>query len=240
MATATPPTISPNIPGTPGLQYIRTCKLLVTSDLFVVPNPGQTLDLSQFRIKFSIKRTNIQTTNTADIKIYNLSPQKALAIQRQYTRVFLQAGYEGNFGTIFAGTIKQVIIGRESATDTYLQIIAGDGDLAYNYAIVAVSIPKGTTPQDDINACAQAMSKLGTTAGKNAKVTTTQTRYRGKTLFGNARNYLRTAAKTTQTNWSIQDEQISFVPIQGYLPGTAVVLNSTNGMIGSHNRLYRE
>lgn len=217
----------------PTYQYGRDFKLLVISDLFVTVNPGQTLDLSDFRVKFSIKRTNMQTPNVADIKIYNLSLATALQIQRQFTRVVLQAGYVGQTGVIFAGNIKQIIIGRESGTETFVQLLASDGDLAYNFAIVSTSIPDGTTLQNDINSCIAAMTKLGTSAGGNSTVVNTQKRARGKVLHGNAKNYLRNAAVSLGYNWSIQSEKVVFIPITGYLPGQALVLNETNGMIGS-------
>jgi hypothetical protein len=155
-----------------------------------------------------------------------------LQIQKSFTRVVLQAGYQGNFGVIFAGTIRQALVGRESATDTFIDIIASDGDLAYNFAVVTTSLPAGTTQQDVVNASIASMSPLGTTAGSTT-VNAGQKRVRGKVLYGNARTYLRQVAKNTQSNWSIQNEQVVFVPHNAYLPGTAVVLNANTGMIGS-------
>lgn len=211
----------------PTLQYLRTCTLLVAD------NAGKALDLSQFRIKFSVKRTNAQTPNVADILVYNLSSQQELQIQQQFKRVVLQAGYQGNYGVIFAGTIKQTIIGRESATDTFLRIIAGDGDLAYNFAVVNTSLAKGSTPNTQIQAAVAAMAPMGTTGGQNAQVSSTTALPRGKVLYGNARTYLRNVARSTNSDWSVQNEKVQFVPKGTFLPGTAVVLNSKTGMIGT-------
>lgn len=211
----------------PTLQYLRACTLLVSTA------QGQALDLSAFRIKFSVKRSNADTPNVADIRVYNLTPQTELQIQQQFTRVVLQAGYEGNYGVIFAGTIKQTIIGRESATDTFIEIIAGDGDLAYNFAVVSTTLAKGSTPQSQVNAAVGAMAPMGTTAGGNTVVPATTLLPRGKVMYGNARTYLRNVAKTTGTDWSIQNEKVVFVPTNSYLPGQAVVINSKTGMIGT-------
>lgn len=210
-------------------QYLRQCTLLVSN------KQGQAVDLSNLRIKFSVKRSNAQTPNAADIKVYNLEAETAvsLANTQEFVRVVLQAGYVGNTRIIFQGTIKQVIIGSESATDTFLEIIASDGDLAYNYAIVSTTIAAGATQQQQIDACVTSMSKLGITAGKNTKVAATPRLPRGKVMFGNAKHYLRAAAQTTQSPWSIQDEQIVFVPQAGYLPGQAVILNANTGLIGT-------
>lgn len=212
---------------TNGIQYLRKVTLLVEDA------GGQALDLSELRIKFSVKQSTAQTPNAAEIRVYNLAPDTAVAVRSQFKRVILQAGYDSNFGEIFVGNIKQVIIGRESATDTFIDIIAGDGELAYNHAVVVSTIAKGSDQNAVIQACIKATTPLGVTGGGNSTVAGTQKRPRGKVLFGNARNFLRGVAKTTQCTWSIQNEQITFVKSSGYLPGVAVLLTASTGMIGT-------
>ena len=222
---ASTPTLSPST-----VQYLRTCTLLVSNKV------GDTLDLSAFRIRFSTKLSYANTPNTANIRVYNLSQDTALQIQSQFKRVLLQAGYEGNFGTIFAGNVKQTIIGRESGTDTFIDILAGDGDLAYNFAVVNTTIGGsgvGASSQDQVNSCVGAMSPMGVTAGGNSTVNSTTKLYRGKTMYGQAKTYLRQVSKTTKSGWSIQQEKLVFIPTNSYLPGEAVTLNYQNGMIGT-------
>lgn len=210
-------------------QYIRECKLIV----FGANLDG--LDLSELRIKFSVKRSDTMTPNVADIRVYNLEEQTALRIRKEFTKVVLQAGYQGNYGVIFQGNIKQVIIGRESATDTFIDIVAGDGDRAYNFAIVNTTIAAGSTAADQINAAAAAMAPKGVTAGHIGE-TPPEKLPRGKVMYGNARTYLRDVAQTSNKSWSIQDEKITFVSNKSYLPGERVVLTSKTGMIGTPNQ----
>lgn len=210
----------------PQLQYLRTCTLLVSNRTL------NALDLSQFRIKFVVKRSDTMTPNVADIRVYNLSAETALVIQKEFTQVTLQAGYQGNYGVIFQGNIKQVIIGRESAQDTFIDIIAGDGDRAYNFAVVNTSLAKGATQMDQAKASIAAMSPKGVTAGILGDMGTTALP-RGKSMFGNSRNYLRDISQTQESSWSIQDEKVTFVKKKVYLPGEAVVLTSKTGMIGT-------
>lgn len=207
-------------------QYGRTCKLIVSG------NDGTGLDLSELRIKFVVKRSDTMTPNVADIRVYNLEEQTAIRIRKEFTKVTLQAGYQGNYGVIFQGNIKQVIVGRESATDTFIDIVAGDGDRAYNFAVVNATIAKGSTQTDQVNAAIGAMTPKGVTAGHLSDMPTSQLP-RGKAMFGNARNYLRDAAQTTQSSWSIQDEKVTFVAKKAYLPGERVVLTSKTGMVGT-------
>lgn len=208
------------------VQYGRALSLVVFGADF------QGLDLSSLRIKFQVKRSDTMTPNTADIRVYNLEEKTAIRIRDEFKRVILQAGYEGNFGVIFQGNIKQVILGRESASDTFIDIIAGDGDHAYNFAIVNATIAAGATQRDQINAASTPMAAKGVTQGHIGELTTAQLP-RGKVMWGNCRNYLRDAALTTNQSWSIQDEKITFVSNKSYLPGERVVLTSKTGMVGT-------
>ena len=207
-------------------QYLRKV------ELFVSDSDGAGLDLSLLRIKFSVKRSDSMTPNMADIRVYNVKPETAQLIKKEFKQVILQAGYESNYGVIFQGNIKQVIIGRESGTDTFIDIIAGDGDRAYNFSIVNTTIAAGCTQSDQLKSCVQSMSAKGVTEGHVGEMPTNQLP-RGKVMYGNARNYLRNVAQTTDKSWSIQDEKITFVSNTSYLPGEAVELTSKTGMIGA-------
>lgn len=219
-------------------QYIRACKLIV----FGLDRNG--LDLSELRIKFSVKRSDVQTLNVADIRVYNVSAETASQMFNDYSptingvtqatrgRVLLQAGYEGNFGVIFEGNIKQIILGRESATDTFVDIVAADGDIAYNFAVLNTTLAKGSTQESQVTAAVATMAPKGVTAGHVGEMPT-EALPRGKVMYGNARNYLRNVAQNTQKTWSIQDGKVTFVPVKSYLPGERVILTSNTGMIGA-------
>ncbi len=207
-------------------QFGRACSLIVEDAV------GRGLDLSELHVKFTVKRSDTMTPNVADIRVYNVEEETALRIRKEFKTVILQAGYEGNFGVIFRGNIKQVILGRESATDTFIDIIAGDGDRAYNFAVVNATIAAGATQQDQVVASIQAMAGKGVDAGHLGTFPTSQLP-RGKVMYGNARNYLRDAAETSDKVWSIQDEKVTFVPKKSYLPGERVVITSKTGMIGT-------
>lgn len=218
-------------------QYLREIKLVVYGTNL------NGLDLSNLRIKFSVKQTDSQSPNTADIRIYNISAETALSMLVNLNpppgigfstpgRVVLQAGYQSNFGVIFQGNIKQVILGRESATDTFVDIVAGDGHLAYNYAIVNTTLAAGSSQSNQINAAATSMSPYGTGLGYISPLQQTKLP-RSKTMYGNARNYLRAVSQSSNQTWSIQNEKITFIPKTSYLPGTAVVLTSKTGLIGT-------
>lgn len=203
-------------------QYLRKCSLIVSAN-------GSGLDLSQMRIVFKTVQSDVETPNHVIIRVYNLSDQTAQSVQKEFTAVRLQAGYEnGAFGTIFDGTIKQVRRGRENPTDTYLDILAADGDQAYNQGVISKSLAAGATAKDEVAALSTAM---GIPQGYVADLPPGAAQ-RGQVKYGMARDYMRDVADSSGMTWSIQNGQLQMIPNTGYRPGTAVVLNSNTGMIG--------
>nr|WP_318234757.1 hypothetical protein [Cupriavidus sp. CV2] len=315
-------------------QYNRKASLIIGQ------SAGDALDLSALRFVFDIRRGDLQTPNSARVRVFNVGPETARRVQKEFTRVVLQAGYAGNYGIIFDGNIKQVRRGRVSQTDTYLDITAADGDSAYNFAVVNTTLAAGSTVADHVGVCTKAMEPYGVgpgytpwgqqsakpaaadiaaqqakvdaakkaiddhmaewrnllaqgkqfeglgdgaaangdqagarayylqakdcidragvmlttvkmhdtptynaelakldqmkaaAAAQDAPATTSQGLPRGKVMFGMARDFMRLAAKTTQTVWSIQDGNIVIVPETSYRPSEIPVITSATGMVG--------
>lgn len=206
-------------------QYLRACKLIVSTA------GGSGLDLSGLHIKFTIKKADAQTPNTAEIRIYNVAETTVARIRGEFSRVVLQAGYDANLGVIFDGNIKQVRFGRENGTDSYIDIAAGDGDDAYNYAVVNTTLAAGASQRDQIVAAAGSMEDRGVKTGHIGDTGTAKLP-RGKVMYGMARDYMRQSAEASDTSWSIQDGKLQLVPMTGVLPNQAVVLNSKTGLVG--------
>ncbi|MGG2044122.1 phage protein [Burkholderia gladioli] len=200
--------------------------------LIIGPDSGNALDLSALRIVFHVRRGDTQTPNSLRVRVYNVSDNTSQSAEsKEFTRVVLQAGYEGSYGIIFDGSIVQVRRGRESATDTYLDITAADGDMAYNFAFVNTTLAAGATQSDIVNACIRSMATYGVTAGYIPDLPNNPLP-RGRVLFGLARDHLEVVARTTQTLWSIQDGKLQIVPETSYVPGDIPVIDRKSGMVG--------
>lgn len=199
--------------------------------LIIGQNSGDALDLSELRFRFDVRRGDLQTPNSCRIRVYNVSSDTARRAQKEFSRVVLQAGYPGNFGIIFDGTIKQARRGRESQTDTYLDITAADGDSAYNFAVVNTTLAAGSTAADHVAAACTAMNPYGVTQGYLPELPSNPLP-RGKVMFGMARDFMRWTARTCQTVWSIQDGKVVMVPETSYMPGEIPVITAETGMVG--------
>lgn len=206
-------------------QYIRKVSLLIGSDT------GEGLDLSDLHLNFAVWSSTAQTLRHARIRVYNASDETVQRIQNEFTRVILQAGYDGNFGLIFSGTVGQYSRGRESATDTYLDIVAQDSDQAYNYAVMNTTLAKGWKPDDYYKSLLGSFAPYGIDQGNKPDFSTSAAP-RGKVCYGMARDYMRSFAAATGTRWYFKDGLMHVIPLNGYLPDEAVVLRADTGMIG--------
>jgi len=208
-------------------QWIRKLGLVIFSDT-------KGLDLSEFHIKFEACNADVQSPNNCAIRIYNMSKAtiKRIIENSEFKSVVINAGYEkGNYGVIFQGYIKQFRIGKESNVDSYLDILASDGDIAYNQAFVNETMAKGSTRADVINAAAKAMN-LPVDYGIFKTDVQHIPSIRGKVLFGMARDKIKNESNNLNSGWSIQNGRIQIIPQNSYLKGEIVKLNSASGLIG--------
>lgn len=206
-------------------QYRRKFSVLVGT------NSGDAIDLSELRVLFSIRRGDYQTPNSADVRIFNVSDRTANRVRSEGTRIAIHAGYDGNYGLLFDGTIKQPRKGRIDAKDSYIDITAADGDQAYNYSVIALSLAAGSTPDDAVQAFVGSMARQGISQGYVPELSTNGG-VRGRVFYGMTRDELREWAEVQDALWSIQDGRLTLVPKTSYIPGEVPVISPATGLIG--------
>lgn len=207
-------------------QWMRKASLIVAGET-------NSLDLSDMHFRFHITQSNEESPNTAAIRVYNLSQETINKITNrspvEYSLVELKVGYQNNnLGSIFAGTIKQYRRGKENATSSYFDILAASNDVEYNFGTVKQSIPAGTPTNEIIK---RAAKDSGLEIGY-VPPTSGGTLPRGKVLWGMGRVVFRNLANSQKMGWSIQEGKLQMIPLDSYLPGEVIVLNSATGMIG--------
>lgn len=223
-------------------QYLRNCSLIVANQ------SGQGLELGALRITFEVRRGDIQTPNTCDVKVWNLSTATSNALRHrgapEFTQLSLKVGYQGQpLAQIFSGSIKQVRQGREDQKNSYIAITAADGDGAYNFAPMALTLAAGHTPTQGIQSIIQTMaaSAIGspTGGGGGQQITqgyipplSTNGSIRGRTFYGDTKDEARQYAKHLDSTWSIQDGAFTLIPLTGYIPGPPVLITPSTGLIG--------
>lgn len=208
-------------------QFGRRIELLLVAG-------EKALDLSAMHFRFQTEQSDEESPDNCTIRVWNLAEDTVKKIRGEFSEVVLQAGYQGTaFGVIFRGTIKQFRIGKDqTGTSSYLDILAADGDMAYNWALVNQSVVAGTSRTERINAAIKTMIPHGVTEGKNLVPPTGGVLPRGKVLFGLARAIIRDESQTAGASWTITNGRVNVVPLDDYLPGEAVVLTAATGLIG--------
>jgi hypothetical protein len=192
----------------------------------------QGLDLSNLHFRFETSQVDDQSPNACSIRVWNLAESTVKRMVDRFDGVVVQAGYnDGPFGTVFAGAVKQFRFGRDNNVDHYVDILASDGDVGYNFGVIASTLAAGTSTRDAINAAVKAMG-LPPVRKAPVQFGAGQTYIRAKVAFGMGRNVLRDTARSLDASWSITNGEVQFTPLTGYQPGEAVVLNSKTGLIG--------
>ena len=118
-------------------QYKRVATLIIGNEESVdIPNalkissPPADVTKSGLRIDFKIEKDILGTPNPALIRVYNLSENSRSKIETEFTKIILNAGYEGNEKLLFAGDILYVFH-KKTGTDIITEIYAGDAQKSY-------------------------------------------------------------------------------------------------------------
>lgn len=199
-------------------QYRRQVSLVASGG-------GQGIDLSEMHIQFRVFAPDAGVPPRAFMRVWNLKPETADRIRKEFDTVELQAGYSEP-GVIFKGTVVQTKRGAESAVNRYLEIIASDLDEFRNFSLINKTLAAGSSQQDQLSVVTKGQ-QMG-----NVDITQSGVLPRGKVLFGIGRLQMDRIAKNTETSWFSQNGQINLVKRTGYLPDEIVVLNSNTGMLG--------
>lgn len=216
-----------------GSQWLRQGTVLVTKSV----EPGSTnqpgLDLSGFRLRFEIKRSDDVPLSTAVVRIFNLADATVKSIAKDYSGLTIQAGYQNTAtGVIFNGQIVQTKRGKERNVDSYLDVLAVENHLPYNFALANQTFAPGTSQEQVWNYLNGTLTPYGGSQTAATPPVGGIVSPRGKVLFGLSLDYMTDTALSNGYSLSIQNGVVTPVPLTGYLPGEAVVLNSKTGLIG--------
>jgi hypothetical protein len=230
-----------------GAQFGRKWQLV-----YAVGQMG--FDLSQLHISFTVNQVSASgaaiVPGMCTARIYNLSAATVNKIRTlspnllngasvpnssEHARLIIQAGYQnGNYGVVFDGQVIQLTSGKETNVDTFLEVTAATFDAPYIFGVVNKTLAPGASGADVANAVAQAMqphTQVGQTIAASNGITG-GVLPRGKVLWGMGHDYLQELGATTGTQFINQNGTLTPVPLTGYLPGEALVVNSSTGMIG--------
>lgn len=189
------------------------------------------------RVTFEIEKTLKPDPNSAEIKIYNLSPDERHKFSNvKAPNVQLRAGYGSTLSTLWLGQLIHVMHVRESP-DWVTILTTGDGVEAYRKARVRLSFGPGTTIDLVLE---QLASALGVKRG-NLDLAKIKAQLRstgaaafaaGCTLNGSAAYELTALCQSAGLQWSIQDGALQFVDLNNAVENFAIVLTEADEQKG--------
>ncbi len=189
-------------------------------------------------IQFDVVKKLGRSPNTCKLTLFNLAASlRGELAQLARVRVILEAGYVGDSAVIFNGNLRHVTTSR-SDTDILTVIEGNDGGAAYLTARVNQSFAPGASIETVVRACVSAMGLgLGNTAAAIQGARFDAGRGRsfeaGTTLSGSASRELTEILRSLGMTWSIQNGAVQLLQRGEATRRTAVLLNSTTGLLGS-------
>lgn len=200
-------------------------------DLTIIPEEGEARVIRDLRIQFEITKSVISLPNVAKITIYNPNDDTVSLLQKKFTSIVLNAGYEGNSRLLYKGQLRNVFP-QKTATDRALILYAGDGQRDWENATFNKTFVENVSIQNVVKEIIQTFKDAA--VGALEGLPAVADKLRGQTLSGASRNLLDQFADEYGFNWSVQDGEITTVPVNTALQGTeAVLINAKTGMIGS-------
>lgn len=204
--------------------WMRRIQLLVA---------GRSVAFPPLRIDFRVDFDTDDDPNTAEIKLYNLSDDTISRLKKGLSLV-LNAGYESDVGTIFAGDIAKVRT-EWQGVDKITTIIAGDGLNAILNAKVSKTFKPGIRASQIIRDIIGAFGlEVGTI--KLAKDVVYQ---KGKVVQGKLQQVIRQIAKDCQSGVTITNGVIMIRPKTAGTQ-TGFLLKHDTGLLGTPGYLDSE
>lgn len=191
------------------------------------------------RIEFRATKTALASPPMAEITLWNLSPEIETKLLMEGSQITLEAGYEDSCGVIYKGVIIQPIRGKKNTTDFYTKFICLSEDHFWNLAFTEGTIAPNVKRKELVK---QILRSTYNTGGleiedldipdTNAVDGSSTALERPKVLFGNPRDYIRNAAKMSNTSPYIEDNKLKFLAFDDTPPKFAHEVNIETGMVG--------
>lgn len=183
-----------------------------------------------FRIDFRIDFDDDPEPDQGEVTIYNLSEDSLNRIQRG-ANIIVNAGYQGDVGTIMAGTVEQVESKWEKVDKT-TKITIGDGTRQWLSTVVNKSYKPGIRSSQIIS---DLLNMFGLEVG-TVQLPQNVVYERGRSVSGPLQSVLRQIVQDAGARMQIVNGSVMIRP-PGTGTQTGFLLNSETGLIESPKKI---
>lgn len=202
----------------------------------VIGPPGEEgLRIEGLHIAFNVKKTSTRSANTAEVDIYNLSPETRGRFQETEAVLQLFAGYAEDSGEVllFSGDVSR-IIHRRKPPDIISTFECGDGEKILRDSRVNLSYTVGSSPMQIIN---DIVGSMGIPFPGLPQEVEDQPYANAFAFIGPAGDALDAVTDRLGLQWSIQSGEMKITLQEGTDGSEAVLLKPDTGLILSPERL---
>jgi hypothetical protein len=212
---------------------------IIAGPLTIEPRTATGENQPMLKVRFDITKTNNREPNKAELTIWNLKEANRVKLQEEGLEVIIEAGYVDAIDQIFKGDIETTTVGKDSVNwITSLEL--GDGSKQMRTARSNDSFRGPQTPGEMLKKAAKPFLDLGIGEGNliekvKAGVGPSVLKELINTyvLSGKTSDVLDDIASAMGLNYSVQDKSLQFLGKGEALQGAAILLDLTNGLIGS-------
>jgi hypothetical protein len=221
-------------------KYLRQIEFTLYS------KSGVALTIKDLTIEFQCEKNHEKTPNDGQFRIFNLNERNRGLFDSVGSRIEVKAIYLGTrpggllgtgffssktLSTVFVGTITKVIH-KISKTDVITEIEAADGLNRYRNA----RLEKGYPPNTDLKILFKDIGEKMALGNLLLNNIPSKNYASGLTLSGLCKDHLTMLCDSNGLEWSIQDENLQILNKKERIPGSGILIDEQNGMIGSPNK----
>jgi len=207
---------------------------VVAGPLTIEPRTATGENQPMLALTFSVAANRSREPNTGEIRIYNLRAENRAALQEAGLEVVLEAGYVGDLRTLFKGDTVTTTIERDAVNwATTVELTDGGKEMAK--ARVNVSSRGGQGVGGALREVANALGlDVGNLEDKLAGNRSVLKEFlSGFSFSGSAADAVDQLASSMGLGFSVQGKTMQFLGAKEALPGPAVVLSPSTGLLGS-------
>lgn len=195
---------------------------------------GGTVDavvIEGLRITFKVERTTSKEPNTCEITVTNAAPATRALMHRKPLTAILEAGYDGNLQQLFRGDVIYAP-SKIDGTEWITTLQVADGGRAHTNARIAKSFRAGTTAIKVLEDLAAQLQLL--LPAELAKDPALKKPFAsGVSAQGHVHRELTRILSPFGYAWSVQNGSLQILRTDGTRAGEALVVDESNGMLGS-------
>jgi hypothetical protein len=195
---------------------------------------GTAVRAENLRITFNVEKTRGSATNAIKMGVYNLSKDTRAKIKQKDSYVRLMAGYNKGTGLelLFAGHA-QFVLHSHQPPDVITQLECQDGVKELRETRVNLSFGQGVAGSKVMDAIA---AQFGFPILNKQAIKGNFPN--GFSYVGPARAALDKVSKRFNLEWTIQNGNLVFAPLDGNNSQPPVPLSVESGLIGNPSKLY--